>query len=525
MARIEFKDPHWIFRCTFDERDLPKSLGFYWDSDCKVWSTTSLTKVSRGEKYLTPEARIKFESLSGSRSFPVVSPQDPRLYGYQIAGAEFIQGLSGTMIADEPGLGKTAQAIAAVRAARKGFDYLTVIVCPPFLALNWRNEISFWDPVSFVHILKGRNDFPDLDCDYIIIPDSLLTKNNSGIFAHLNCEWLIVDEAHRFKTPTTQRTQLLFGTFNKRNLAKDGISSRAKRVVLLTGTPLPSRPIELWPLLTSIAPAAIDHMTYYQYAAHYCAGYESDHGYDVSGASNTDELYNRLNKIMIRRLKTDVLKDLPSRTKTSLVILPNKKELAALAYEKNLQAKPKASDYIGEVKSYSYEETQNLVLGAFARERSELAMLKAEHAIDWAKNFLEGNENEKILIFGWHTEAIEHIATGLSDFGSTTITGQTSMERRHDRVHRFQNEPNLRVMVANIQAGGVGLTLTSSSTVLFSEFSWVPSENDQAIDRTHRIGQSKPVTAHFLVYKNSLDEYVFEAQKNKQKVINKILGG
>jgi SWI/SNF-related matrix-associated actin-dependent regulator 1 of chromatin subfamily A len=520
MAKIDFINDRWVFKCTWAERALPKQKGFFWDAENLQWFTTNISHVSKAKEYLSPESLEIFFALSGEKDLPVNKPTDTRLFNYQIEAACFLQKYSGVINGDEAGLGKTPETIAAIAASRPHLpkDFiLALIICPPFLAYNWEKEIKKWDSQANVQILKHRGQEVTDGTDYVILPDSNLVVVLQQKLMSKSFYWGVVDESHRFKNPKAKRTQVLFGEFKSAVFKGDALLNQCYRKVLLSGTPIPNRPIEIWAQIYAIAPYAIDFMDYYAFARRYCGAFQDHYGYNVSGATNQDELKERLNKIMIRRLKADVLKELPSKTKIVLAIEPKGDEIKALAYEKPFKSKFKITSLMTESEFY---QATNQALGALAEARKNLSLLKVKHAIDFIENFFEGNPKEPLVVFGWHKDALKMLANYFP--GNAIITGETPMIDRHKLVERFQRG-DLRIIFANIQAAGVGLTLTRSSHVLFLEFSWVPSENDQAIDRTHRVGQVNPVSAYFLVYKDSLDEYVFEAQRYKQQVIDQII--
>lgn len=526
MASISFEDEKWRFTCDFSQKHIPKYLGFLWCPDKKIWWTKSLASVQTGKKYLTPQALEIFESVSGTKEFAVDRIAVKDLFPFQNEGVRHLQKFAGTILADEPGLGKTAQAITAMELTLKDCHpdfYSGIIICPPFLALNWVREFDRWAPKAKVQRLAKRSDKFEShkSVDYIIVPDSLIIDRKiQGQILNSSFHWGIIDEAHRYKNHGSKRTEALFGKFERAIFSGPSIANQCLRKSLLTGSPIPNRPIEIWPLLFGISPAAIDFKNYYEFATVYCDARQTKYGLDVSGSSNESELFDRLSRIMLRRTKREVMPQLPSRTKTALMIEPDRLEVKALDYEKKIKKDLSARDHI--TIHDEWAKTENMILGLFAEERRQLSIFKAIRAIEWATNFLEANADQKLLIFAWHKDAVHAIAAGLE---APEITGKTSMTKRQEIVDKFQNNIETRVIVANIQTLGVGFTLTKAQTVLFAEFSWVPGENEQAIDRCHRIGQDLPVTAHFLIYENSLDEYAFDVQKDKQKTIDKILGG
>jgi SWI/SNF-related matrix-associated actin-dependent regulator 1 of chromatin subfamily A len=164
---------------------------------------------------------------------------------------------------------------------------------------------------------------------------------------------------------------------------------------------------------------------------------------------------------------------------------------------------------------------ENGAIGGFgfiSELRKMLGLSKVKASVQVIKDMLE--DTDKLVVFTWHKDVATELCQALQDYGPQKIVGDTPNQRRHEIVNMFQTDKTTRVLVANIQAAGVGLTLTKASKVVFVEPSWVPSDNDQAISRVHRIGQERPVQAFFLVVKDSLDHLILNAHQNKSVVIN-----
>jgi SWI/SNF-related matrix-associated actin-dependent regulator 1 of chromatin subfamily A len=322
---------------------------------------------------------------------------------------------------------------------------------------------------------------------------------------------LFIDEAHRFKNDTAGRTKVIFG-----DKKKEGIAKWFDRVYYLSGTPMPNRPMELYPVLSNSAPETIDFMDRFKYGIKYCAGHKNEFGWDFSGASDVTELASKvIGKFMIRMRKDEVLKELPPKTEELVLIGDN--------------LTPKLAEIDSKIlKTFSPQDLMNGRLGDgeelhLMTYRKELGIHKAPLAGKYIESLLEDTD-ENILVFAIHKDVIYHLQTCLEKYNPLVITGDTAMKVRHDVVQRFQDASGgHRLFIGNIQAAGTGLTLTKASRVVFAEFSWVPADNDQASDRAHRIGQRDNVFVQYLVFQNSIDRTVIETILRKKKVTNKLV--
>lgn len=413
-------------------------------------------------------------------------------YPFQIAGVEFLQATGGrAILADEMGLGKTIQAIMYLHNNPDKLPAL--VICPASVKLNWRREILKWSSILRPAIAEGKkpSSIPT-DANVIIINWDLLAaweKHIGGI------KTIIADEAHYAKNPKAQRTQAL------RELAK-----RTQHVILMTGTPVVNRPAELWTLLNIVQPQT--WKSFWEYAQRYCAPKNNGFGWDFSGASNLDELHERIKTVVCRRTKAQVLPELPEKRR---VIVPVEFDQAARA------------EYESAIRRY-LKSTKGQINALVEIEAARQAAVKGKLAacLDWIKDMLDANG--KLVVFAWHTETIRAIAAAFPGI-SVILTGETSQVERQTVVDRFQNDDDCRLFIGNIRAAGVGITLTAASAVAFVEFAWTPGEMEQAFDRIHRIGQRDAAIAYYLVGENTIDEDIADLLEQKRLVIETIHDG
>ena len=412
---------------------------------------------------------------------------------YQRAGIAYALARQGTLIADEMGLGKTVQAIGVINASPDVARVL--IVCPASLKLNWRNELRRWltRPLSIGDIAKPA--------DITIVNYDILKK----LPADYSCDLLILDEAHYCKNPKAARTKLT-----------QALARRAKRIIALTGTPILNKPVELFPLLQMVAPREWDAggNGFFRFAIRYCNAHKEQVSrtksvWTFDGSSNLTELQEKLRTTcMVRRLKTDVLKDLP----------PKRRQVVTIG---NGCRDEEEYGPLGEDYETAYAAMKKIPFENLSRTRHAQALRKVEAAIEHISNAIEASG--KVVVFAHHKDVVAQLADRLSSFGAVTLTGDTPNEARQSAVERFQGDETCRVFIGSIAAAGVGLTLTRASHVIFVELDWVPANLTQAEDRCHRIGQTESVLVQHLVLDGSLDAKMARLITEKQDVADMAL--
>jgi len=364
-----------------------------------------------------------------------------------------------------------------------------LIVCPKSVLLNWQREADKW---------MIRSDV--LFC--VINYDRLGKLTITEPF-----DLLVADEAHYLKTPTAKRTKLFFAI-------------PAKRTLFLTGTPILNRPIELWPMLQRLDPLDLGRDKW-AFGYRYCNLRQKRVGfsktvYDWNGSNNLDELQEKLRaKCMVRRLKADVLTELPAKRRQ---IIP----LDHSGATKLLEAERKLAREVGfEEMARRLESGAAVGMTEMSKVRHELGLAKVDKAIDHITDLLENTG--KVVVFAHHRDVIEALVNGLQPFNPLVITGATDAKSRQLRVELFQAGPGNRVFIGQIQAAGVGITLTAASTVVFVEQDWTPGNMAQAEDRCHRIGQKESVLIQYLVFDESLDANMANTLIRKSRVADAAL--
>ena len=421
-----------------------------------------------------------------------------KLYPFQKEDVKHIIKLNGrVLLASEMGLGKTIQALYFLRQApKKGFNTLpAIVVCPSIAKWVWKDQAKEHIGMR-CRIINGKQPKILKTNKQLIIINYEILDSWVKYLRKLKPMTVILDECHFIKNNKVIRTK-----------AARRICKNIPYILALSGTPLVNRPKEMYNTLKILDP--IRWKYYVNYAEKYCdRKWNYWGGWDDTGSSNIKTLHRILRKTcMIRRLKKDVLKELPEKTR---VIVPLNIDI-----KKYVQAE---IDFIklGEVK----KAIQLVKLGYLKRLAAELKM---KLVISWIDNFL-GESDGKLIIFGIHKIIIKELQEHYSKI-SVVVDGSVSHSKRQDAVKQFQENNETRLFIGNIQAAGTAITLTAADTVAFIELDWVPGNHVQAEDRAHRIGQKNNVTVYYLIAKGTIEEDLCKIIQKKAKIISSILDG
>ena len=495
--------------------DIKKINGRLWDVKKKVWSTPPvLAAVEIADKYgfsisaalrntLLNSAKKEAELLEKSASVDSdieVSNLSGTLMPYQKAGVSYASTVGRCLIADQMGLGKTVEAIAALEFKD---SFPAVVVCPASLKENWRREISKWLPHRTVNIVSGKTDV--VSCDVNIVNYDILYKFVDAI-SHLKINGLILDESHYVKTSSSKRTKSAKEIASK--VPKSGT------VLLLSGTPVTNRPSELVSQL-EIMGVLGKFGGKWAFLKRYAGAHHNGFGWDTSGASNLIELNTKLRQnCYIRRTKDEVLKELPEKSRNIVHLEPSGKGAKEYASaEDDLVLFLRENGYKSKDSSEHLARTQ--VLKRLA------AWAKMDAVEEWIDSFLESCDR-KLVVFAHNVDVVDHLA---AKYGGLRVSGRDSMQERQHSVDSFQTDKDSRVIVLNLQAGGVGITLTAGSDVVFVQMGWTPGEHDQAEDRCHRIGQVNHVQAWYLLASGTIDEDIYYLVNGKRAVVDAVTEG
>jgi len=422
------------------------------------------------------------------------------LYPHQVTGVEFLARRARAILGDDMGLGKTRQAIIALRESAPEGVFL--VICPASLKLNWAREIRLVHPEARIEVL-GVAGCEHPKPQWVIVNYDLLARLGDRLTA---VAWtgVALDEAHFIKNASQRSSQALkiLGVSDTRQAAVKG----PRFVFLLTGTPMPNRPRDLFNLLRAVGhPSA---RSFLSFARQYCGAYRNNYGWVTDGASNLAELNLLLKEVMLRRKKDEVL-DLPPKIRSWVPV--------QVAGDAVWKASEGFLNWFAASDASKPNDTEFLA----RLTRLRLALHKAKHAAcaERIRDVLASGE--KLIVFCTYTEGITRHLKSLGT-KAVTITGADTAQQRLDAMDRFQTDPEVSVALCNLIAGGLGLNLTAATHVIFHDLDWVPANHLQAEDRCYRIGQTRQVTVEYLLAEGTLDRYIARLLEAKLKLVQAV---
>ncbi|XP_042877338.1 SWI/SNF-related matrix-associated actin-dependent regulator of chromatin subfamily A-like protein 1 [Penaeus japonicus] len=398
------------------------------------------------------------------------------------------------LIADDMGLGKTIQALGVAAYYRQEWPLL--VVTPSSVRYSWAKSIERWiGSVSLGDIMVvGSGRDPVGGSAVVIMSYDLLARRAKEVH-NCNFQVVIMDESHMLKSFKTARYK-----------AAAPIMKKAKRVLLLSGTPALSRPSELYTQISGIDPSLFP--SFQEFGVRYCAGKQLPWGWDFSGSSNLEELQILLEaRIMIRRLKSQVLDQLPSKQRMTVILDPT----SIQASTKSMQD---AAKQFGAKKGVQKH-------GALLQFFAETSSAKLKAVSEYIKELFEAEK--KFLVFAHHQVMLDKLCETCeaAKVDYIRIDGKTPGEMRQNFVNKFQTKDSVKVAVLSITAANTGLTLTAAQIVVFAELFWNPGILVQAEDRAHRIGQEDCVMVQYLVAQGTADDYIWPLVQAKLEVLGK----
>lgn len=439
-------------------------------------------------------------------------PQGSSVLPYQRESVEFgLQPGGRVLLGDEMGLGKTLKAL--LLTAQYEAEWPLLVVAPSSLRFVWREQAAQWLPHLVgadggqVQVIRTGKDKVNKCARVVVTTYDLLRRSESLRRRADGRDYLavIVDESQNIKEASSQRTKVVVG-----------ICKAARRVLLLSGTPAVNRAAELYTQLEALLPAEMP--SFAQFAERFCYKQTQNFGGRRTikwiGVQRPAELHCLLNTVMKRRLKHQVLQQLPEKRRMRVPLDPEK-----MSQEK-LRDVERRTRQMGNV-----DFNSGKALGDTAQLFRDTAEAKLAAVLDYVEHLL--SLETKFLIFGHHRLVLDALEEKLkrAKFGYIRIDGQTGASERPKLVSRFQEDESVRVAVLSITAAGTGLTLTAAQTVVFAELYWVPGQMHQAEDRAHRIGQRDCVSVHYLIAKDTLDEVLYRTLEKKTVSTTRILNG
>ena len=433
-------------------------------------------------------------------------PEGLQLYPFQKVAVAFAEMSKGRcLIGDEMGIGKTISAIgyAAINPQARP----AIVVCPSNVKFNWKKEINKWLPDETVQVITSGKDEPELG-DFIIVNYDLMTKMQEKLIK-LVPRLVILDECHYIKNSGSKNKPV------KRTVATLAVCRFTPKILALSGTAIASRPKEFFNTLNLMRPEQF--ASFWDFAQRYCDPWHDGFGWNFDGASYTQELNERTRDLCIRRLKSEVLPELPPKTRTFLPIHLSKKDrspydIAQEEWDRRIEE--------------AYINGEKLPAGTMLNMINDLrhicGQVKVNYAVDWITQYMT-QTGKPIVVFTHHRDVLKRIAGKFKNVQS--ISGDVNSKKRQQIVEDFQ-AGKIDILVCNTIAAKEGITLTRADTVLFIEREWVPTDEEQAEDRVYRIGQeSDNVHAVYLSVAGTIDEHFDRVVEAKRQVVKAVLDG
>ena len=462
------------------------------------------------------------------------------LKDYQETGRDFLAADFARILGDEPGLGKTGQAItAAIKVGAKRI----LVFCPAVLLVNWQREFELWWPryanyrlppvvISETDLLpKNVSKTAPLICvvnfDKASMRDNLM-REATNVWAKfvVSSKWdvIIIDEAHNLKTMEANRTKTIYGELQRNNPRDETYWW------LLTGTLIPNHAGELYSHLRALTPNSLRRadgriQTQAQFEDLYCIVTDTKYGRSIQGTKKNmlPTLRQKIAPLYLGRKSKDVLKDLPPLTfvEFPIALKPKTDQAKAALNDASRTIAQLIDDCSTEDEILETLRRDELALSV---QRRIIGILKAESISELIIHELMMNNFEKRIVFMHHTDAINKLVELLGNFKCVTLHGATPVSERMTAVDRFQNDPDTRVFIGQTLVCREGLTLTAANQVILGEPSWTPKDNFQAAKRASRIGQTKPVLARLISAANTVDDIIMRVLERKTNEINDFFG-
>lgn len=487
----------------------------------KIFKNMPNTNIQKNEYYKNMISQIEDRQIDLSTKIP--PKLNAELRTYQKIGYKWLRTLEqykmGGILADDMGLGKTIQLLAVILSyvqKNKGNVKPSIIICPSSLALNWYNEIQKFTSTLKALVISGdylerKRKIEEIGKYQVIITSYDSLKRDIDLYKNYCFKYVVADEAQYIKNNNTKNSKAI-KTIN------------AETKFALTGTPIENSLSELWSIFDFIMPGYL--YKYKKFKELYETPIIKEQNEDVM-----NKLKKQIEPFVLRRTKGEVLTELPDKTVT---ILNN--EMSEEQYNIYMSYMAQArKEIMSQIDINGFEKSQIKILSLLMRLRQicchpklflreyEGESSKLNQCIEIIQDAVLGGH--KILLFSSYTSMFEIIEEKLKNIGVKylKLTGQTKVGERIELVDKFNTNENIKVFLISLKAGGTGLNLTGADMVIHYDPWWNLSAENQATDRTYRIGQKRNVQVYKLITKNSIEEKIYELQQKKAKLIDNML--
>ena len=450
-------------------------------------------------------------------------------YSYQLEGVRYALDSKRCIFGDQPGLGKTLQAICSVVKAHReamvyGETFPVLVICPAALKVNWKREFkkfagieacilddsnrASWEKFWELKRPDGEALCPVFITNYESLKKFFVIKvKNTSRFTLASIEFdervrlfksVIIDESHKCKSSKTQQAKFV-----------EGICKGKKWIFALTGTPVVNNNTDLIQQLRILG-RLDDFGGYKQFVSRFCDGPKQ--------SSNMKELHYRLwCCCFFRREKAKVLTQLPDKMRQYITCeITNRKEY-----------QDAENNFLKYLRQYKHADDDKIAMAMRGEVMVRMGILKeiaARGKVKAVSEFIHDviDGGEKLIMFAYLKEVVMALKEEFPD--AVTVTGSDNITQKQNAVDRFQNDPECKLIILNYKSGGTGLTLTASSRVGFIEFPWTYSDCEQAEDRAHRNGQKNAVNCYYFLGDKTIDEYMYKVIQTKKDIANEVTG-
>ena len=434
---------------------------------------------------------------------PTKTPITYKLRKYQIAGVNQIikKFHCRALLADDMGLGKSLQAITVLRRVK----YFPAVICvPAFLKYNWIQEIEKFAPELDVFICSGQTpNLPRKHRFQIYVINYDILQYWVSEFLKMQVQFLVFDESHFLKNKSAKRTKSALK-----------LSQRTSRVLLMTGTPIENKPVEIFFQISLINTGIFPN--WLKFAKRYNSCRRTMFGWQMGKAKNTQELNEiLLNTCMIRRKKEDVLTELPPIIRQVIPVeIDNRQE-----YQ---EAEADIIDWISKNTELNVQKARKVEAQIKLDKLKMISGLgKINQIVEW---LMEESQNQKLVVYCYHKRILAELDSKLKNH--ILFSAEIPTSERQGLVNLFQENEKKRIFLTTLKVGGTGLTLTASHTTVFIQLGWNPGLHDQCEARVHRIGQkSDSVNAIYFIAKDTVEEKILGLIDGKRSDIRKVIDG
>lgn len=479
---------------------------------------------ARNPEELTIQLEEKYERIKEFdkiKEIPAPENLQPILRPYQVAGFQWLNYLHevswGGILADDMGLGKTVQALSFLQHfyEKNEGEMMALVVCPTTLIYNWENEIKKFTPSLEYYIHHGplrSRQLDELLKHHVIITTYGTLRSDIKLFTQMKLDYVILDESQAIKNPTSKVTRA-------------ASLLHARNRLCMSGTPLQNNTFDIYAQMNFLNPGMLGSVEFFRQ--------EFAIPIDKFGEQEQKEhLKKVLYPFILRRTKEQVAKDLPDKTETVLFCeMEDEQRQIYDAYRNDFRAK-----IMGTIEEQGIGKSQLTILQGLMKLRQicdSPAILNEEekfpnHSIkleELTREITENIGNHKALVFSQFLGMLALIREKLTELGVKYeyFDGSTSAPDREKAIQAFQNDEETRVFLISLKAGGVGLNLTAADYVYIVDPWWNPAVEQQAIDRTHRIGQTKNIFAYRMICKDTIEDKIMQLQEKKRALAKELI--